>query len=178
MKISSRFSIAVHIIITIAILGNKQKMTSDFLASCISVNPVVIRRILGQLKKVNIVDVKAGEGGAFLIKDTSDLTLFDIYQAVEVVEDISLFNSHKQPETACPVDCPSCPRLSEGSDSESCPAAANAVAANPNCAQIDDSAACCYIHNNIENHLLSAQEAMENSLKETTIQQMIHELSS
>ncbi|MBZ3936072.1 Rrf2 family transcriptional regulator [Methanimicrococcus blatticola] len=169
MKISSRFSIAVHIVLTIAILGSKQKTTSDFLASCISVNPVVIRRILGQLKKADLVDVKAGEGGAFLIKNASTLTLFDIYQAVEVVEDISLFNSHKQPELKCPVDCSSCPRLT-GSESEEC-------LAQESC---DDSSgeSCCYIHNNIENHLFSAQKAMEDSLKETTIQKMILELSA
>ncbi|WNY28604.1 hypothetical protein MmiEs2_08000 [Methanimicrococcus stummii] len=177
MKISSRFSIAVHIVLTIAILENKQKMTSDFLASCISVNPVVIRRILGQLKKANLVDVKAGEGGAFLIKDPAELTLFDIFQAVEVIEDISLFNSHKQPETCCPVDCAGCPRTA-GCESEpsDCLAASGpgAVCALPS----GDSATCCYIHHKIENHLLSAQAAMENSLKETTIQQIISELSS
>lgn len=169
MKISSRFSIAVHIVLTIALLGNRQKMTSDFLAACISVNPVVIRRILGQLKKADLVDVKAGEGGAFLIRDASELTLFDIYQAVEVVEDISLFNSHKQPELKCPVDCPSCPRLAQ-SGPEDC-------SAQEACGGLSGDS-CCYIHNNIENHLFSAQKAMEDSLKETTVQKMILELSS
>ncbi len=169
MKISSRFSIAVHIVMTIALLGEKQKMTSDFLAACISVNPVVIRRILGQLKKAGLADVKAGEGGAFLIKDVSELTLFDIYQAVDVVEDISLFNSHKQPELKCPVDCPSCPRLAENSAGE-CPV-------QETCGELSGES-CCYVHNNIENHLFSAQKAMEDSLKETTIRKMILELSS
>ncbi|MDV0445633.1 hypothetical protein MmiAt1_12220 [Methanimicrococcus sp. At1] len=174
MKISSRFSIAVHIVLTIAILGEKQKMTSDFLASCISVNPVVIRRILGQLKKANLADVKAGEGGAYLMKDSSELTLFDIFQAVEVVEDISLFNSHKQPETCCPVDCASCPRMTGAS--EICSHSPDA--GEPDSLPADGNAACCYIHGKIETHLAAAQAAMENSLKETTIEQIILELSS
>ncbi|MDL2261281.1 Rrf2 family transcriptional regulator [Methanimicrococcus sp. OttesenSCG-928-J09] len=167
MKISSRFSIAVHIVLILAVRGSSQKMTSDFLASCIFVNPVVIRRILGQLKKAEIADVKSGEGGAFLLKDVSDLTLFDIYQAVEVVEDVSLFNSHKGAEMKCPVDCHSCPKLSGGNDvggteNENCPSTS--------------SEACCYIHSSIEDHLLSAQKAMEESLKRTTVHQMIEDM--
>lgn len=167
MKISSRFSIAVHIVLILAVRGGSQKMTSEFLASCIHVNPVVIRRILGQLKKAEIADVKPGEGGAFLVKDVSELTLFDIYQAVEVVEDFSLFNSHSESETKCPVDCHSCPKLSEtgctaGSESEGCSDASR-----------ED---CCYIHSSIEDHLKSAQKAMEESLKGTTVYNMIEEM--
>lgn len=164
MKISSRFTIAVHIVLAIALVGGKQKMTSDFLASCINVNPVVIRRIFGQLKRAEIIDVKSGEGGAFLLKDISDLSLFDIYQAVEVVEDVSLFNYHRQPDADCPVNCPCCPKSAAQSIED------GLISSSSN-------GVCCHIHTNIDKHLQSAQKAMEDSLKETTIQQIFRELA-
>ncbi len=60
MQISSRFTIAVHVLICIGTFRNDYKITSDFLASSVNVNPVVIRRIIQQLKKAGIITVKRG----------------------------------------------------------------------------------------------------------------------
>ena len=57
MQISSRFTIAVHVLICIGTFRNDYKITSDFLASSVNVNPVVIRRIIQQLKKAGIITV-------------------------------------------------------------------------------------------------------------------------
>lgn len=46
MQISSRFTIAIHILICIETFKNDKKITSEFLASSVNVNPVVIRRML------------------------------------------------------------------------------------------------------------------------------------
>lgn len=51
MQISSRFTIATHMLIIIALKGKESKVTSDFLASSVGVNPVIIRKTLSQLKK-------------------------------------------------------------------------------------------------------------------------------
>ena len=48
MQISSRFTLAVHIFACIDTFGNEYKVTSDFLAGITNVNPVIIRKILGQ----------------------------------------------------------------------------------------------------------------------------------
>ena len=61
MQISSRFTIAVHILICIETFKEDYKITSDFLASSVNVNPVVIRRLLQQLKKAGIINVKRAE---------------------------------------------------------------------------------------------------------------------
>ena len=50
MQISSRFTVAVHVLICIEMFKNDHKVTSDFLASSVNANPVVIRRLLQQLK--------------------------------------------------------------------------------------------------------------------------------
>ena len=64
-------------------------------------NPVIIRNTLGQLKAAGLVTVKAGEGGAFLAKKPKEITLLDIFDAVE--KDESLFHFHENPNPECPV---------------------------------------------------------------------------
>ena len=103
MQISSRFTIAVHVLICIETFKKDMKTTSDFLASSVNVNPVVIRRILQQLKKAGIVEVKRGSGGADLARDPADITLLDVYTAVESVEAGRLFHFHENPNPQCPV---------------------------------------------------------------------------
>ena len=60
------------------------KITSDFLASSINVNPVIIRRILSQLKEAGIIEVKRGTGGAMITKPLQDITFLDVYYAVRM----------------------------------------------------------------------------------------------
>ena len=50
MQISSRFTIAVHMLTCMETFKEEYKITSDFLAASINVNPVIIRRILSQLR--------------------------------------------------------------------------------------------------------------------------------
>ena len=103
MQISNRFSVAVHILLCVDAFSDSQKMTSDILAGSVGVNPVVIRRTLGSLKKAGLVDVAAGTGGSKLARPSSDITLLDIYLAVEPVEGGRLFSIHNRPNPQCPV---------------------------------------------------------------------------
>ena len=103
MQISSRFTIAVHVLICIETFKNDYKVTSDFLASSVNVNPVVIRRLLQQLKKAGIINVKRGSGCADIKKRLDEITLLDVYNAVECVEDGRLFHFHESPNERCPV---------------------------------------------------------------------------
>lgn len=103
MQMSSRFTIAVHILICIETFKNDYKITSDFLASSVNVNAVVIRRLLQQLKKAGIINVKRGSGGAEMAKSPEEITLLDIYNAVECVEEGRLFHFHENPSQECPV---------------------------------------------------------------------------
>lgn len=103
MQISSRFTLAVHILTCIKTFGESTKVTSDFLASSTNVNPVIVRKILGQLKKANIVDVARGSGGAVLAKPEGEITFLDIYKAVDCVGNGELFHFHENPNPLCPV---------------------------------------------------------------------------
>ena len=101
MKISSRFTIAIHTLLCI-LLFKDEKITSNFLAGSVQVNPVIIRNILIQLKKAKIIIVKRGKGGISINKKAKDITLLDIFEAVESLEG-KLFSFHKKPNSKCPV---------------------------------------------------------------------------
>lgn len=103
MQISSRFTIAVHVLICIETFKEDYKVTSDFLASSVNVNPVVIRRLLQQLKKAGIVSVIRGSGGTNIEKPIDEITLLDVYNAVECVDEGELFHFHENPSPLCPV---------------------------------------------------------------------------
>ena len=104
MQISSRFTIATHMLIIIALKGKESKVTSDFLASSVGVNPVIIRKTLSQLKKAELISVARGTGGAEIIKELEDISLLDVYQAVECLgKKGQLFSFHDNPNPDCPV---------------------------------------------------------------------------
>ena len=51
------------------IFKDDYKVTSDFLASSINTNPVIIRKILTQLKSAGLINVARGTGGIELTRD-------------------------------------------------------------------------------------------------------------
>lgn len=103
MQISSRFTLAVHILICIDTFKDEYKVTSDFLAGSTNINPVMVRRLLGQLKKAGMIDVMRGTGGAVITKPLNEISFLDIYKAVECVDNGELFHFHENPNQNCPV---------------------------------------------------------------------------
>ena len=77
-------------------------ITSEFLASSIQVNPVIIRNIIGKLKAAGMINVSRGRGGMSLAKSLDEITLYDVYKAVDCVNG-SLFHFHENPNPDCPV---------------------------------------------------------------------------
>ena len=102
MQISSRFTMAIHMFACIDTFAD-QKMTSDFMAGSIGTNPVIIRKLLGQLKTAGLVEVARGTGGVTITKPLSEITFLDVYKAVECAPDEELFHFHENPNQACPV---------------------------------------------------------------------------
>lgn len=103
MKITSRFTVAVHTLLAINTFNDEYKTTSDFIAASVNVNPVVIRRVLGQLKDAGMIAVARGTGGVQIIKPLEEITLYDVYKAVDSVEEGNLFHFHESPNPNCPV---------------------------------------------------------------------------
>lgn len=103
MQISSRFTIAVHVFICIDTFEKEHKITSEFLASSVNVNPVIIRKLIQQLKAAGLVNVTRGSGGASIAKPLNQISFLDIYKAVECIENDTLFHFHENPNVDCPV---------------------------------------------------------------------------
>jgi len=103
MQISSRFTVALHIFTCVDVFKDEYKVTSDFLAGSIGTNPVIIRKLLTQLKNAGLITVARGTGGIDLTRDLSEITFYDVYQAIEPVEDGDLFRFHEAPNPQCPV---------------------------------------------------------------------------
>ena len=103
MQISSRFTIALHIFTCVDVFKDEYKVTSDFLAGSINTNPVVIRKILTQLRNAGLITVARGTGGVTPTRPLSDITFYDVYQAIEPVENGDLFHFHEAPNPECPV---------------------------------------------------------------------------
>ena len=103
MQISSRFTIALHIFTCVETFKNDYKITSDFLAGSINTNPVIIRKILTQLKNAGLITVTRGTGGISPTRPLKEISFYDVYQAIEPVENGDLFNFHSSPNPQCPV---------------------------------------------------------------------------
>lgn len=103
MQISSRFTMAVHMFACIDTFGKQYKVTSNFMADSIGTNPVIIRKILGQLKAAGLIEVQRGTGGVTILKPLEEISFLDIYKAVECTPENELFHFHENPNYNCPV---------------------------------------------------------------------------
>ena len=103
MQITSKFTIAIHIITAIDYFKDSEKVTSNFLAGSVGANPVIVRNVMGDLKSAGIIDISQGKSGIALAKDLADITFYDVYKAVDCVSEEGLFHFHENPNMECPV---------------------------------------------------------------------------
>lgn len=103
MQISSKFTIALHILTAIETFQGQFRITSRFLSGSIQANPVIIRNILLQLKAAGFVQIPRGRGSITLLKSSNEISLLDVYKSIEPLEQDKLFSFHKNPNPQCPV---------------------------------------------------------------------------
>ncbi|EZH66518.1 Rrf2 family transcriptional regulator [Bacillaceae bacterium JMAK1] len=102
MSISSRFSVGIHILALIELNKNTVN-TSESIAESVNTNAAVIRKIMGMLKKADLIKVQPGVAGIQFAKSYPEISLLDVYQAVQVVKDNELFSIHNNPNPNCIV---------------------------------------------------------------------------
>ena len=103
MQITSKFTIGVHIIAALEYFKNDYSMTSSFLAGSVGVNPVLIRTIMTELKDAGLIKISQGKTGIALAKPVDEISFYDIYKAVDCIEEKGLFHFHENPNANCPV---------------------------------------------------------------------------
>lgn len=99
MTTSTRFAVAIHILSGIA-LHDGEAVRSEDLAASVNTNSTVVRRILGLLTDAGIARSQLGQGGgALLARPADEITLLDIFLAVE---DQGFFALHRsEPNQHC-----------------------------------------------------------------------------
>ena len=102
MQVSTKFTIAIHILAAVEYFGKDEKVTSEFLSDSIGSNPVIIRNLMLDLKDAGLIQVKRGTGGITITRPLDQITFYDVYQAVEKNKD-DLFHVHENMNLNCPV---------------------------------------------------------------------------
>jgi DNA-binding IscR family transcriptional regulator len=111
MAASCRFAFAIHVLAVLAYRdngggddkrGKSGGACSDTLAGSVNTNPVVIRRLLSQLRNAGLVETHKGmRGGAVLGLAPEAITLDAVYRAVE--RRPSFAAERPLPDQGCPV---------------------------------------------------------------------------
>ncbi|SBW07656.1 putative HTH-type transcriptional regulator YwnA [uncultured Eubacteriales bacterium] len=97
---STKLSVSIHILSVIT-LTQDQPVTSEYIASSINTNPALVRRLMSRLKKAQLIKTSTKIGVTGLAKKAEDITLLDIFLAVE--ENLDLFGIHSNTNHKCPV---------------------------------------------------------------------------
>lgn len=92
MKVSRRFQLAVHTILFIAVNGDKQNLTCEYISKEMKCNPVVIKNMLNLLYKNNFLIKPSPISGIKLKKSEKDITLWDIYKITDEVDTKDIFS--------------------------------------------------------------------------------------
>ena len=103
MAANNRFSTSIHIM-TILAYRESEGATSQTLAKSVNTNAVVVRRLLSQLRQAGLIDCQSGKsGGCHLAKSAEQITLADVYNAVEAGGPFNI--PQKEENKACIVSC-------------------------------------------------------------------------
>ncbi len=94
---------AAHMVCAIDYFGDTKPVTSTFLAGSIGTSPVMVRTIMGMLKQAGIIESSKGKTGITLAKPLDEITLLDLWRAVDQSDADSLFHFHENPCPQCPV---------------------------------------------------------------------------
>lgn len=83
MKYSYKLSDAIHLLSYLEIYKDGD-LSSKAIAASIDTNPSIIRQFMSNLRSAGIIDTQKGVAAPHLAKDPKDITVYDIYQAINM----------------------------------------------------------------------------------------------
>ena len=103
MKYSTRLSDAAHVLALVAMSAD-EPLTSDAIATSIRTNPAFVRQLMSAMRKAGLVTSVRGHPRPSLARPASDISLFDIYRAVEGDKPLLHQDTHTNPECGVGVN--------------------------------------------------------------------------
>lgn len=101
MKYSHRLSDAVHILTYIGASEIvEDDLSSRAIAGSINSNPSLVRRLMSTLKNAGLITSEPGRAAVSLSKPTNEITLLDVYKAIEEPD---LFHVDEETNQQCPI---------------------------------------------------------------------------
>ena len=103
MQITNKFTIGVHIICAVEYFRKDREVTSSLLSLSTGANPVTVRTVISELREAGLLDISQGKTGIGLKKDIKDISMLDVFNAVDGLDKDGLFHFHDNPNIDCPV---------------------------------------------------------------------------
>lgn len=96
-----KFSVAIHMLIMIS--EGPKDLTSEQIGRSVNKNASYIRKILALLKKQNIICSQQGKVGIQLAVPKAELTLWQIYKAIQGTDTLYIWDIHTNANDQCIV---------------------------------------------------------------------------
>ena len=97
MKYSTKLSDTVHVMVLIAI-NQENSLSSASIAESVHTNPGFVRQLMLKLKKAGLMTSVAGHARPSLSKPADQITLLDVYKAVEGEKPLLHLDTHTNPD--------------------------------------------------------------------------------
>ena len=94
MKNSKKTADAIHILAFLEINKKLSQITSETIAEDLNVNASYIRQLLSKLRKGKIITETENNKSHILTKKPIEITLFDVYNAVETKKQMFMINKN------------------------------------------------------------------------------------
>ena len=102
MAANPQFSIAVHVLAGLGARGAAAR--SGSLAQSVNACPSFVRRVMSKLAKADLVRTTTGKSGSCaLARDPRDISLLDVYRAVEAPKAFAIH--HYPAQRNCKISC-------------------------------------------------------------------------
>lgn len=97
MKYSTRLSDAVHLLLFVK-LNPGQTLSSDAIAKSICTNPSYVRQMMAKLKAAELLNSNRGQAKPSLSREVYEISLLDVYRAVEGEKPLLHSDTHTNPD--------------------------------------------------------------------------------
>ncbi len=103
MKYSTRLSDAAHVLALVA-MNADDPLSSEAIATSIHTNPAFVRQLMSAMRRAGLVTCVRGHPRPSLARPARDISLLDIYRAVEGNKPLLHQDTHTNPECGIGVN--------------------------------------------------------------------------